>query len=206
VLERTPRAQAPELPPSQRKIDLEDRPTLDQAVIEKEARRCANCGCVAVNASDLAPALVALGARIKTTKRTLKAEEFFASRPLKTTVLEPGELVTEVFIPAPKPGTRQGFLKFRLRNAIDFPIVSVASVIGVSNGRIGEASISLGAVAPVPVRALGVEEFLRGRAVDEETADGAGEVAVKNCHALARNGFKVQVVRALVRKALLALR
>ena len=54
-----------ETPPSQRKIDLEDRPTLSQAAIEKEARRCANCGCVAVNASDLAPALLALGARIK---------------------------------------------------------------------------------------------------------------------------------------------
>jgi xanthine dehydrogenase YagS FAD-binding subunit len=55
----------------------------------------------------------------------------------------------------------------------------------------------------VPVRLREVEEFLRGRAVDEATAARAGELAVRECHPLARNGFKVQVVKALVRRAVL---
>ena len=203
VLEGSERAR---VRPSGRKIDVEDRATLSEAAVLAEAKRCGNCGCVAVNASDLAPALVALGARIKTTKRTLRACDFFASRPMKTTVLDFGELVTEVFIPTPKPGARQGFLKFRLRNAIDFAIVSVAWVLCLKNGRIRDASIALGAVAPLPVRAREVEEFLKGRIPDEATAAAAGEIAVRACHPLARNGFKVQLVRALLRKAVLSLR
>ena len=206
ALDRTKRVQAPQTPPAQRKIDLEDRPTLEQAAVQEEARRCANCGCVAVNASDLAPALVALGARIKTTKRTLRACDFFASQPMKTTTLEAGELVTEVFIPAPAPGSRQGFLKFRLRNAIDFPIVSVASVLAMKDGRLRDASIALGAVAPFPIRAKEVEAFLKGRTPDEATAAQAGDIAVQSCHILAKNRFKVQIVRALLKKAVLSLR
>ncbi|MCX5795344.1 MAG: FAD-dependent oxidoreductase [Elusimicrobia bacterium] len=206
ALERTRRAELTEPPPAQRTIDREDRPTLGQAAVEGEARRCANCGCMAVNASDLAPALVALKARIKTTKRTLRADDFFASRPMQSTALEPGELVTEVFIPALDPGSRQGFLKFRLRNAIDFPIVSVASVLAMKGGRLRSASIALGAVAPVPLRAKEVEAFLKGRIPDEATAARAGDIAVAACRPLAKNGFKVQLVRALLRKAILAQR
>jgi thioredoxin reductase len=200
ALERSERAR---VPAPRRKIDAEDRGTLSEAAVLDEAQRCGNCGCVAVNASDLAPALVALGAKIKTSNRTLKACEFFASRPLKTTVLEQGELVCEVFVPKPKAGARQGFSKFRLRNAIDFAIVSAAWVLDVRDGKIRDASIVLGAVGPVPVRLREVEEFLRGRAVDEATAARAGELAVRECHPLARNGFKVQVVKALVRRAVL---
>ncbi|MBI5240135.1 MAG: FAD binding domain-containing protein [Elusimicrobia bacterium] len=204
ALARSGRAQVPQTPPERRRIDREDRPTLGRAAAEAEARRCANCGCVAVNASDLAPALLALGARIRTTKRTLPAAEFFASRPMQSTALAAGELVTEVFIPAPAPGARQGFLKFRLRNAIDFPIVSVASVLDLEGGKLGSASIALGAVAPVPLRAQEAEAFLKGRAPDEDTAARAGDIAVQACHPLAKNGFKVQLVRALLRKAILA--
>jgi CO/xanthine dehydrogenase FAD-binding subunit len=160
---------------------------------------------VAVNASDLAPALVVLGARIKTTERTLKAGDFFASRPLKTTVLRSGEIVTEVFVPSQAPGSKQGFLKFRLRNAIDFPIVSVASVLSMKDNRFKDASIAFGAVGPVPRRAVEVEAFLKGKRPDEAVAAQAGDIAVKDCRPLARNGFKVQIARALLRKAILSL-
>ncbi|OGR61498.1 MAG: hypothetical protein A2X36_06985 [Elusimicrobia bacterium GWA2_69_24] len=204
AFEPSRRTPAPQTSPEGRKLDQEDRPTLDQAAIQEEARRCANCGCVAVNASDMAPALVALDARIKTTRRTIAAGDFFASEPRRTTRLEPGELVTEVFVPAPKPGSRQGFLKFRIRNAIDFPIVSVASVFAMKGGRLRDAAIALGAVAPSPVRVKAVEAFLKGRIPDEATAARAGDIAVQGCMPLGKNGFKVQLVRALLRKAVLS--
>ncbi|MBT6504513.1 MAG: FAD-dependent oxidoreductase, partial [Deltaproteobacteria bacterium] len=91
--------------------------------IRSEAQRCVNCGCIAVNASDMAPALMALGAKIKTTKRILSADDFFAADIMKCTILDHDELVEEIEIPAPETTNRQGYQKFRIRNAIDFPIV-----------------------------------------------------------------------------------
>ncbi len=203
ALTKSERAGVPERPLSQRKINQEDRPTLDQHTLEGEATRCANCACVAVNASDIAPALVALGASIKTTKRTIAADDFFAVHQKKGTVLDADEVVTEIAIPSPKAGNRQRFLKFRIRNSIDFPIVSVASVFTMENGRVKTASVALGAVAPLPLRAKEVEAYLKGRTLDETTAAEAGAIAVQGAQPLAGNKFKVQIVRALLRKAIL---
>ncbi|HEY3357150.1 MAG TPA: FAD-dependent oxidoreductase, partial [Polyangia bacterium] len=199
----TPRVRATTRPPAARTIDAEDVATLDRGAIEAEARRCVNCGCVAVNASDLAPALLALEARIVTTHRTLAAKAFFAARLMSTTVLAPGELVTQVVIPAPPPQSVQRYRKFRLRHAIDFPIVGVATVLTVERRKIVAARVALGAVAPVPVRARAVEEFLRGKPLTEETAAVAGALAVRGVQPLGKNAFKVQIVRALLRQAIL---
>jgi CO/xanthine dehydrogenase FAD-binding subunit len=186
-----------------RAIDLEDVATLDRRAAEAEAGRCVNCGCVAVHASDLGPALVALGAKIQTTRRTLPAEDFFAARLMSATVLEADELVTEIRIPAPPPGSRQGYLKFRIRKAIDFPIVGVASLLTLKGSKIAKARIALGAVAPVPRRAREVEEFLRGKPLTEETAELASTIAVRGVTPLSHNRFKVQVLKALIKRALL---
>jgi NADPH-dependent glutamate synthase beta subunit-like oxidoreductase len=186
-----------------RTLDGEDTATLDLRAVETESQRCVNCGCVAVNASDLAPALIALDARFKTTTRTIRAEDFFGTGLGRTTVLAPGEVLTAIEIPAPPPGGVQRYLKFRIRNAIDFPIVGVAVNLGVERHRVTTARVVLGAVAPLPLRAHAVEEFLRGRALDEETAAAASSLAVRGAQPLARNGFKLAIVRTLVRRALL---
>ncbi|OHD26786.1 MAG: hypothetical protein A2Y38_10690 [Spirochaetes bacterium GWB1_59_5] len=157
-----------------------------------------------MNASDVAPALVALGASIKTTKRTIAAEDFFTVGIMTTTVLEVDELVTEIFVPAPKSGTRFSFQKFRIRNSIDFPIVSVASALTFDGAKIKDARIVFGAVAPIPLRAVNVEEILIGKTANEETAEIAGAVAAKQVFPLERNRYKVQILRGLLRKALLA--
>ena len=204
ALTKTGRAKVTEVPPAQRKIAQEDRSTLGQRAVEEEAQRCADCGCVAVNASDIAPALVALGATIKTTKRTIGADEFFAVSQMKATALDADELVTEITIPAPKAGSRQSFLKFRIRNSIDFPIVSVASVVTLAGGKVKAASIALGAVAPLPLRAKGVESYLKGKRLDEATAAEAGTIVIQGVRPLAQNKFKAQIVRALLGKAILA--
>lgn len=190
--------------PAERTLDGEDMATLDLGASTSEAHRCFNCACIAVNASDLAPALLALDARVRTSTRTLPAEEFFAAGVRSSTVLEPGELVTGIFLPEAPPGTVSGYQKFRIRNAIDFPIVGVATSLTIEKGKITAAKVALGAVAPLPLRARDVENFLIGRTLDEETADIAGLLAVRNAQPLAGNKFKLQLVKALLKKAILA--
>jgi NADPH-dependent glutamate synthase beta subunit-like oxidoreductase len=170
--------------------------------IQAEALRCVNCGCVAVSASDLAPALMALDAKIKTTKRTIDADDFFTAGLMKCTVLEESELVEEIEIPAPAKTNRQGYQKFRIRNSIDFPIVSLAYSFNLAGQTIKEPKIVLGAVAPVPLRAHAVEDYLEGKKAGDEIAVAAGEVAISGVKPLAKNKFKVQVVKGLLRKML----
>jgi NADPH-dependent glutamate synthase beta subunit-like oxidoreductase len=198
------RAEAPRRAVPERTLRDEDGGTLGQAAMAGEAVRCANCGCVAVNASDIAPALIALDARVKTTRRTLAAEDLFTAAESRTTVLEPDELIEEIEIPAPPPGNRQLYLKFRTRNAIDFPIVSLAFKTTMREGRFHQPMIVLGAVAPVPLRVPEVEALLEGKEPSEALAKEAGLLAVKDAQPLVRNKLKVEVVKALIRKAILA--
>jgi len=197
------RVQAPKRPVAERTVAAEDRATLAQQAVGGEATRCANCGCVAVNASDIAPALIALDARIKTTQRTLPAEELFAAVENKTTVLGPAELIEEIDIPAPQPGSKQRYVKFRLRNAIDFPIVSVAFCSAMPDGRFHGTKLVIGAVAPVPLRVRRVEALLEDREPNEVLAGEAGLLAASEAQPLAQNRFKVEVVKALLRKLIL---
>jgi len=189
-----------------RTLTAEDRSSLPWATLDAEARRCFNCGgCVAVNAADLAPVLVALGATIRTTRRRVPAEEFFAVGPQSATVLAPGELVAEVEVPRPAPGTRQCYLKFRTRHSIDFPIAGVAAVATLSRGEVRSARVALGAAAPIPLRATGAEEYLVGRRLDPATVGEAASLAVADAAPLADNRYKVAVLRTLVQRALEAL-
>ena len=203
ALPASQRIHAPRLPADQRTLLAEDCGALSLDLMEREATRCANCGCVAVSASDLAPALIALRATVKTTQRRLPAEILFTAAESKTTVLEPDELIEEIEIPAQPPGSHQAYHKFRIRNAIDFPIVGVAFCAEMREGRFHDARVVLGAVAPVPLAARKVEALLEGQAPSEALAQEAASLAVGDAQPLARNRLKVEVVKALVRKAIL---
>jgi thioredoxin reductase len=194
----TPRRVVP-----QRTLRDEDSSTLAPDALAPEPFRCANCGCVAVNASDLATALVALDAQVKTTQRTLAAGDLFAAGESKSTVLAADELIEEIAIPAPQTDTQQRYLKFRIRNAIDFPIVGVAFRAMMEDGRFHDAWVVLGAVAPVPLRARAVETLLEGQAPSAALADEAAALAVRDAQPLGRNKAKIEVVKALVRQAIL---
>jgi hypothetical protein len=191
------------LPLSLRRIDIEDTAGFNLSEMENEANRCFNCGCVAVNASDIAPALIALGAKIRTTKRILTAEDFFSVRTIKTSQLEEGELVVEIQIPKPALGSRQDFIKFALRNSHDFPVVSVAALLNVNGDRVDSVRIVLGAVAPVPLRIKDIEDFMKGKKLDKKSAATAAKIAVERTISLTKNKYKVQVTRALVERAFL---
>jgi len=169
--------------------------------VATEVNRCLNCGCIAVNASDLAPVLLALDAKIRTTKKVIEAKEFFSAEQ----ILEQDEIVREIEIPTPEFGSEQRYQKFRIRNAIDFPIVSLATVLSYNEkGKskiIANAKIVLGAVAPLPLRMYEVEKYLKGQSTSEEIASMAAEVAIKEARPLAKNRFKMQIVKVLLKRA-----
>jgi len=195
----------PKLPVAERSTDVEDAFDLSLGEIEGEANRCFNCDCVSVHPSDMGVVLVALGAKVKIAgpggTRTIPIEKFFSS--LRNT-LEADEMVTEIQVPQPPDGAKQTFSKFRLRESVDFPIVSIASVITIDGGVCRDARIALGAVAPAPIRATMVEQAIKGKAINAATAESAAEAAITGAIPLAMNAYKVEITKTLVKRAILA--
>ena len=155
--------------------------------------------CMAVNPSDTAPALVALNAKIVTSKRTINAEEFWTVKMPRSTVLDNDEIVTEVQVPEPASGVKSAFVKFALRSSIDFPIVNCAAAIGG-----GTARICLNAVYNKPYRTTKAEESIAGKRIDVASAQAAGTAAVTEAKALTMNKYKIQVAAGMTKKAILA--
>jgi xanthine dehydrogenase YagS FAD-binding subunit len=155
--------------------------------------------CIAVHPSDVAPALIALDAKIVTTARTLDAEAFFDVKLPGNTVLAPGEIITEIRVPALPAGAKSAFLKFAIRKSIDFPVVNCAVRVGG-----GAPRIALNAVAPKPYRAVKAEAALAGKPVNEANAEAAGLAAVADAKPFAASKYKVQIAKTLVKRALLA--
>jgi len=186
-----------ELDADKRSLNIEDSetPSIDEAA--GEARRCLDCGCYTVSPSDIAPALIALGAEIVTNKRVIDSEAFFEVNTLSNTALGYDEIITEIRVPALKPGAKSVFKKMALRKSIDFPVVNCAIVTGDS------PRVCLGAVAPVPLRAFKAEDILRGKAIDEFTAEAAGEAAVSGADPFEDTKYKLQIAKTIVKRALL---
>ncbi len=164
-----------------------------------------------VHPSDCAPALIALGAQIRYGNgegepRTVSAEEFFVrpqDDPTTETILQPGEILTEVFIPTPAPGTRSTYIKFKEKDSFDWAISAVAvSAVTGSDGTVKDVRVVLGGVAPVPWRSKEAEAVLKGKKFSTALANEAAEAALKNARPLSKNGYKVPLTRVLVRRAL----
>lgn len=201
----SPRVNVPVMAVSERirNIDAEDTLNLSLGEIETEAGRCFNCGCVAVNPSDIGLSLVALDAKIVTTKRTIGADNFFAASAAASTILDQDEVVMEIQVPKPEAGHRQNYLKFTLRKPVDFAIVSVASIITTKDGVCTDARIALGAVAPEPVRLRSAEAILKGSTIDANSAAAAAEEALAGAKPLGKNAYKVEIAKTLVKRAIL---
>jgi NADPH-dependent glutamate synthase beta subunit-like oxidoreductase len=204
-LKKTSRVEMPKRPVAERSVTLEDALGLGLNEIEGEANRCFNCSCLSVHASDIGLALVALDATVTIAGpggvRTISAGEFFGTLGIS---LKKDEMVTEIHVPRLPDGARQTFLKHRVRSAVDFPIVSVASVITEKGGKCKDARIVLGAVAPVPVRATKAEETLRGRPLNDKVAEEAGRQAVADAITLNMNSYKVEIAKVLVKQAIIS--
>jgi xanthine dehydrogenase YagS FAD-binding subunit len=161
-------------------------------------------GCIAVNPSDTAPALIALGARMKTSKRYIDSEKFFAVDGLRTTVLDEDELLTEIEIPVPDAGFRSSFIKFANRESIDFPIVNCAAALGFEGEIVKKARICLNAVYNTPYRVIKAEDVVIGNPINDSIAETAADAGVSGSKPLTKNKYKVQIAKVMIKRSLLA--
>jgi len=168
--------------------------------------------CIATNPSDMNVALTALEATVQIQgvkgQRTVPISEFFllpGSTPNRETVLEPGDLITSVTLPAPSPGTRSVYLKLRDREAYEFALASAAVVATVDGGTLRHVRVALGGVGTKPWRSAEAEQALEGKPVGSATFRAAAEAALRDAKPRSENAFKVELSkRCLVRALTLA--
>lgn len=165
--------------------------------------------CVAVNPSDSAPALIALDAKMvirnRGGERVVDAENYFIGPGIditRMTVLEHGDLLTAIRIPGTWAGSQFYFEKIRDRQVWDFPLVNIASSMKSSGGSIQDIRLSVNGVAAHPVRLKAVEDAVRGKPRNEATAEMAGNLAIVGAKTLQHNGYKVPLMRNLVKRAI----
>lgn len=186
-----------ERPKDERTLHAEDSFSASREQVAAEAARCFNCGCVAVNPSDIATVLVAMDAVVKTSKREISAEEMFSGA--YGSYVDQDEIVLEIRVPA---GSGVVFYdKFRVRESHDFAVVSVAAAYQTKGGRIESARIVLGAVAPSPIRAAAAEEYLVGKTVSPAVAAEAAGLALADAIPLAGSAYKVQIAKSMVERS-----
>ncbi len=183
------------------------------SAIEGDNRTLAILGaskdCIATNPSDMNVALTALEATIHIQgakgERDVPIGDFFlvpGNTPQRETVLEPGELITSVTLPAPKAGSKQVYLKLRDRASYEFALSSAAIVAVVSGGKLDFVRVALGGVGTKPWRSLEAERALHGKTADEKVFRQAAEAALHGAQPQSENGFKVQLAKRCITHAL----
>ncbi|MFN3326751.1 MAG: FAD binding domain-containing protein [Bryobacteraceae bacterium] len=162
-----------------------------------------------VSASSLAPALIALGAKVKLVSasgnREVDVEKFFVTpqnADSREIALLPNEILTEIVIP-PARGAKNSTYEVRHKDALDWPLVAAAVSLELSGSSVSKARIVLGHVAPTPVVAARAAEALSGKSINAQTAEQAGEAAVQGANPLSDNAYKVQLAKVAVKRALL---
>lgn len=165
--------------------------------------------CVAVSPSDTAPAIMALDASmvirsIGGRERIVPATEFFVTPGYditRMTVMEHGDLLVAIRIPATFAGKQFYFEKVRDREVWDFGLMSVASAIS-GTSTIEDSRIVVNGVSARPYRLPEVEAAIRGRARNEETAELAADLAVRGAVPLTHNRYKIPMMANLVKRAI----
>lgn len=158
--------------------------------------------CIATHPSDMAVAMRALDATIVTLKadgdrRRISVHEFYrlpGSTPEIETVLETGELITHIELPAPPKG-KQAYRKVRDRASYAFALVSVAAVVDVQDGVIASASLAFGGLGPMPWRNPAVEAALVGKAPSDQAFEAAATALLADAKGYGSNDFKIPLAR-----------
>lgn len=165
-----------------------------------------------VHPSDLAPALVALDARIQVQgsdgERSVPAGEFFtlpALDPARENILQAEELVAGVLIPPLPAATRSTYFKVMDRETWTHAVVSAAMVLELDEQQVRRASIVLGGVAPIPWRLPAVESLLQGKRLTAELARDAGQLAIREAQPLGKNAYKLPLTAATVEQTLMTM-
>ena len=170
-----------------------------------------NDSCVSVHASSVATALMAFNAKVEVTgikgrKREISMEKFFVlpEEDLgRETILEPKELITAVIIPPVTADTRSYYINQGARESHDWPLADTAVVMELSGTTCKNAVIVLGAAAPVPLKSEFSAQALIGKPINEESAAAAAEAAMKEANPLAKNGYKVPLFKAIIKRAIM---
>jgi len=163
--------------------------------------------CIAANASDLAVALAALDASVEihgaAAPRSVRLAEFYrlpAASPHLETVLQPGELIGAITVPAHPATRRSHYLKVRDRASFEFAVVSAAVALDMDGERIREARVALGGVGTMPWRVPMAEAALAGVGKDPSRLRAAAALAARDAHGQGHNDFKIELMqRAIVR-------
>ncbi|MFL6547624.1 MAG: FAD binding domain-containing protein [Povalibacter sp.] len=166
--------------------------------------------CIANNPSDQNVALMALDASIHIQgvkgTRVVPIGEFYklpGTTPHIETVLEPGDLITHVTLPAPQSGTRSVYLKLRDRASYEFALASAAVVLRQgAGGTVEFARIALGGVGAIPWRSPQAEQQLMGKTASDATFAQAAEAALREAKPASENGFKVELAKRCLVHAL----
>lgn len=165
-----------------------------------------------VHPSDTAPALMALEAMFRIAgpdgERVVPASDFFVlprEEVSRENILGPDEVLIEIELPPARQNVESTYVKIMDREAWTHAVLSVAAVLEIDQGVCRMARIVLGAVAPIPWHLPHVERMLVGQRITTELAGNAGQAAVSQAQPLAKNGYKVPLTEALVRRTLLSL-
>jgi 4-hydroxybenzoyl-CoA reductase subunit beta len=166
--------------------------------------------CWAVQSSDLAPVMVAIGARVKLVsgggERMLDAADLYNNDGIQYLHKRPDELLTEIYLP-PRNGLRAVYKKLRRRGSFDFPVLGVAAALHVADdGVVRDAKLVLGGVAPAPIEVKEAEEAITGTKLDQERISEAAEACYLRAKPLDNTDFimnwRKQMARPFVRRAL----
>jgi xanthine dehydrogenase YagS FAD-binding subunit len=163
-----------------------------------------------VNPSSLAPALIALAAKIKVFGpngvREIEADKFFVapkSSNDREYAIASNEIVTEISIPG-AGGVRSATYEVRQKEALDWPLAAASVALKLDGAKkVTQARLALGHVAPTPWLASDAAQFLVGKTLTEEVAAEAGKIALTNANALSRNAYKIQLAKVAVKRAIL---
>ena len=160
-----------------------------------------------VNASSLAPALISLGARVSVVgpegERDMAVADLFqipGSESERENTLQPNEIVTEINVPGAS-GWKTATYEVRQRQLMDWPLATASVAVRVRGGKVSDARVVLGHVAPIPWRSSEAETALKGQALNESAGEAGGKAAVAAATPLSQNKAKVQLAAVAVKRA-----
>jgi xanthine dehydrogenase YagS FAD-binding subunit len=169
-----------------------------------------NGTCAMVHPSSTAVPLLAMGARVELTskrgKRTVAMSEFYVPPEeslINETVVQSGELITGIFVPAPEAGTRSAYQKYGEKESFDWPLADAGVVLVMDGAQCRKAAIVLGVAAPTPIRSAPAEAILTGKTIDEATARAAAKAAMQSATPLSQNAFKTQLFQTAIYRTIL---
>ena len=169
-----------------------------------------NSTCAMVHPSSTAVPLLAMNSQVELTskqgKRTVAMSEFYVPPEkslINETVMQPDEIITRIFVPAPETGTRSAYQKYGEKESFDWPLADAGIVLVMEGERCRRAAVVMGVAAPTPIRSQAAEAVLTGATINEATARAAAKAAMQNATPLSQNGFKIQLFQTAIYRTIL---